>query len=140
MRGSLRTLISSTDEGRERLLATMQDIFAAARARVYSEPVQVGDRTIITASEVVSGGGFGFGSGMGAAPEADGATESEGAGGGAGGGGGGGSSARPVAVIIVDRDGVDIRPVYDATKVALAGITAAGVIVPMLIRMLRAGR
>src|SRR6266545_7551355 len=85
MRDTLRTLISSTDEGRERLLTTMQDIFAAARAQVYSEPVQVGDRTIITASEVISGGGFGFGSGMGAAPEADSATESDGAGGGAGG-------------------------------------------------------
>ncbi len=39
-------------------------------------------------------------------------------------GGGGGSSGRPVAIIVVGPVGVAVKPIFDITKVALAGIAA----------------
>lgn len=143
MRDAFETLISSTDSAQERLLDAMKGIFAATRPGVvYGEPVQVGDHTVITASEVVAGGGFGFGRGVGPTPERDNGTETDeanaGAGGGAGGGGGGGSSARPVAVILVGTDGAKVKPVVDVTKIVLAALTAWALMVPMLVRMRRA--
>lgn len=101
-------------------------IYAAAQPNiVYSPPVESNGYTVITASEVMSGGGFGYG-GSDAA--------------GNGGGGGGGSSARPVAVIVIGPDGVTVRPVFDASKVALAGVTAWGAIAITIFRMLRKAR
>jgi len=47
-------------------------------------------------------------------------------GGGGGGGGGGKTLARSVAVIVSSPEGVEIRPVIDVTKIALAALTAAG--------------
>ena len=45
---------------------------------------------------------------------------------GGGGGGGGGSMGRPVAAIVISRDGVEVKPVLDVTKVSLAALTAFG--------------
>jgi uncharacterized spore protein YtfJ len=101
-------------------------LYAATQpGAVFSPPVVAGDHTVITASEVVAAGGFGFGQ----------TTTGEG---GAGGGGGGGSTARPVAAISIGPDGVKVQPIVDATKIALAGITAWASIVFMLVRMWRA--
>jgi uncharacterized spore protein YtfJ len=145
MKDTLETLINSSDRSQEQLLDAMKGIFAAAQPGVvYSEPVQVGDTTVITASEVVAGGGFGFGRGLGAAPERDHEADTDaanaGAGGGGGGGGGGGSSARPVAAILIGPDGVKVKPIVDVTKIALAALTAWGVMIPMMVRMSRASR
>ena len=140
----IETLINSSDKTQEQLVELMQGIFAAARTGVvYSDPVQVGEYTAITASEVISGGGFGFGKGFGAAPKLDDEISTEegdaGTGGGGGGGGGGGSSSRPVAVILVGADGVKIQPIVDVTKVGLAALTMCAVVIPMLVRLARAG-
>lgn len=143
MRDKLGALIGSVDKTEEQLLSGMQGIFSAARASaVYGEPQQVGDQMLITVSEVSAGGGFGFGRGIGTASEEETATDSDGvsAGGGGGGGGGGGSTARPVAVILVGPDGVKVKPVVDVTKIALAAITAWGVMIPTLVRIARASR
>jgi uncharacterized spore protein YtfJ len=119
----------------ERNAEGLDRIVAAARAEaVFSQPVVSGDYTVITASEVFAGGGFGFG--MGSEPSHDSAGQKHTAGGG-GGGGGGGSMGRPVAAIIIGPDGVKVEPVMDATKIALAAITAWGSIVFMLIRLAR---
>jgi hypothetical protein len=48
--------------------------------------------------------------------------------------------ARPVAVILVGPDGVKVKPVVDVTKIALAAITAWGVMIPVLVRIARASR
>jgi uncharacterized spore protein YtfJ len=126
-------------------------IFAATLpGSVFSQPVVAGSVTVITASEISSGGGFGFGSGFGrgeprpgqAAPAAAEGT-SAGApsvGGGSGGGGGGGAMARPVAAIIIGPDGVKIRPIYDATKVALASLAAVGTMIAIWSRSRRGRR
>lgn len=86
---------------------------------VFGKPEQVGDRVIITAASVQRAGGFGFGGGGG---EEEGETKSVGAGG--GGGGGGGSEGRPVAVIEVTPETVNVRPVFDITKIGLALLTS----------------
>ncbi len=73
---------------------------------VMGEPITIEDSTIIPLTKV--GFGFGIGSGSGKAKEKE-----EGAGGGIGGGGG----VRPVAMIIVNKDGVKIEPVTNKTSV-----------------------
>jgi uncharacterized spore protein YtfJ len=115
----------------EQISQIVEKIFAAAQpGAVYSAPVVSGDYTVITASEVTAGGGFGFASGFSqqkseqAQGDAQAAASPGGSGG--GGGGGGGSSGRPVAVVVIGPDGVRVKPVLDATKLALAGITAWG--------------
>ena len=111
---------------------------------VYSEAVTSGEYTIITASEVTTGLGFGFGVGGGTGPipaskeegkEAD--KEGQGTGSAGGGGGGGGSMARPVAVITISSQGVEIQPVVDVTKLGLALFVTAGSMLMMLGRMRR---
>ena len=131
----------------------VEKIFAAAQpGAVFSEPVVSGNYTIITASEVMAGGGFGFGFGSGSVPapasesgEAGPAPTSQDAtgsssGSGGGGGGGGGSSGRPVAAIVIGPDGVKIEPIVDATKIAVAAIGAWLSIAMLLARRARATR
>ena len=112
---------------------------------VYGQPTTVGEYTLITASEVWAGAGFGFGMGgpesEPAKPEAPQAEVTE-AGvpapvAGGGGGGGGGSAARPVALISVGPDGVQVRPVVDSTKLGLALLAAVGSMFVMFGRMRR---
>lgn len=87
----------------ERLLATavneLERILTSKT--VVGEPITVGEATMIPLSSV----GFGFGAGGGSGP-------APGQGGqGAGGGTGGGGGIKPVAVLIVDRQGVRLEPV-----------------------------
>lgn len=99
----------------------------AGVSSVYGEPVQVGDALIIPAAEIISAGGFGYGEGEG---EMDADEEgNEGHFNGGGGGGGGYSFSRPVAMVIVNQDGVQVQQVFDLTKIALAAITAFGFMV-----------
>jgi uncharacterized spore protein YtfJ len=88
-------------------------------AKVYAPPIAHGDRLLIPAAEVFAAAGFGMGSGTGQVGAAR-------RGGGSGGGGGGSTLARSVAVIVSSPEGVEVRPVIDVTKIALAALTAAG--------------
>jgi uncharacterized spore protein YtfJ len=122
-------------------------IFAAAQAgAVFSPPVVSGAYTVITASQVVSGGGFGSGVGFGPArargAEGEGAdaTGPGPAAGGGGLGGGGGASGRPVAVIVIGPDGVKVKPIVDATQIVLAAVTTGAAMAGMLLRLRRRGR
>jgi len=84
---------------------------------------------MIPAAEVLVGLGFGLGSGRCRGPaEGDGEGEKSGdqTRGCGGGGGCGRTLSRPVAVVIVSRDGVRVEPIVDVTKIAIAAITAAG--------------
>lgn len=86
-------------------------------AGVFSAPVEVGDDIVITAAAWDRAGGFGWGGG-GGGEGADGGS-------GMGGGGGGSSEGRPVAVIRIGPDGVEVEPVIDLTKIAVTGLLAA---------------
>ena len=102
---------------------TLETLLEAADVnKVYAQPIQHEGTLIIPAAEVTAGAGFGAGYGAGSPP-----TE-EGGGSGGGGGGGGKTFARPVAVIIADKNGVRVEPVMDPTKIALTALTAFGFI------------
>ena len=132
-------LVRMFQEGEQRSLTVLEKLFGAAHtSAVYSEPIQQGSYTVITASEVMAGGGFGFGRGIGPA-DRDSATAS---GAGGGGGGGGGSNARPVATIIIGPDGVQVKPIVDVTKLAITALTAWAAMGSVLvgIQRMRQGR
>ena len=138
---------ASLTDPRSLPVAAMPDrIFAAAQpGAVFSPPVTAGAYTVITASQVMSGGGFGSGMGFGPAPSgAVGATGEAASGqqpsGGGGGGGGGGASGRPVAVIVIGPDGVQVKPVVDPTQIAIAAITAWATMAGIFRRMRRGRR
>lgn len=130
---------------------------------VFAPPQTAEGQTVITASEayVGLGMGYGAGSGEGIAPSRNSSNGTEsgvesneaptttltattaatvGYGSGGGGGGGGVGIGRPVAAIIINRDGVRVEPIVDVTKVALAFITMLGSMVFMLSRMRRESR
>jgi uncharacterized spore protein YtfJ len=109
---------------------TLENFLTAAGPQaVYHEPVKHGNTLLIPAAEVVSAMGFGVGSGMSSETGAD--------SGGSGGGGGGGGSvySRPVAVIISSPEGVRVDPVFDLTKIALAGMTTGVLMFGMVARL-----
>ena len=91
---------------------------------VYTEPLESGDYTVITASELMVTMGAGYGGGSGFTPSADGdENEETGFGSGGGGGGGGFAMGRPVAVITVGPDGTQVEPIVDPTKISIAFFT-----------------
>jgi len=96
---------------------------------VFSKPTKSGEYTLITASEVMVGLGSGYGYGVSEPGESH-ETGTEKfqppAGSGGGGGGGGMSSGRPVAVISVGPEGVQVHPVLDRTKLGIALLSAVG--------------
>jgi hypothetical protein len=51
-------------------------------------------------------------------------------------GGGGSSSGRPVAIIVTGPEGVTVKPVFDFTKIILAGMRTWGTML-MLLRIMR---
>jgi uncharacterized spore protein YtfJ len=115
----LELLDASSLRTETQALATIDRLFDVYEPGVvFSEPISVGDNTVITASEVNVGMGLGFGRGSG---------NSEGEGGeGVGAGGGGGSAGRPVAAIIISPSGVRVEPIVDVTKIVLAFLTTIG--------------
>jgi uncharacterized spore protein YtfJ len=114
---------------------------AAQPSAVFSAPVVSGAYTVITASEVFAGGGFGFAGGAAPAEHSGQPRSSVTAPGmatGNGGGGGGGSHSRPVAAVVIGPKGVKIRPIVDATRIALAVMAAWGGVAFMAMRIARA--
>lgn len=120
--------VRSIDEA-GRLIGRLLDV--ARTDAVYGEPLMRGDTTVIVASELVVGMGVGFGGGEDGDPDGD-------SGSGGGGGGGGYALGRPVAVVTIDAQGVRVAPIFDLTKVAIAGITALGAMFIAWRRMVRA--
>jgi uncharacterized spore protein YtfJ len=134
---------------------TLDNFMAAASVdAAYGEPVVHGDRLVIPAAEVIGVLGFGVGSGAGGmSPDDEDEDEDEkasageaktnpisgpgGSGSGGGGGGGGSVFSRPVAVVVIGPQGVEVKPVVDVTKIVLASVTAGAFAVGMLLQLLR---
>ena len=137
----------------EQNLNLIQKLFETARpSAVFSEPLHAGNYTVITASEVMAGGGVGYGGGGGSGPATTDVEEIDitdeipveaiveddeepNEGYGVGGGGGGYTFARPVAAITIGPDGVTVEPIVDATKIAIAFFTTLGAMALMFARM-----
>ena len=94
-------LVKTTLEEVEKVLTTRT---------VVGEPITVEGRTIIPLISI----GFGFGAGGGS-----GKSEAKQKGEGEGGGTGGGAWVRPIAVIIIDKDGVRVEPVNRGLSAAI---------------------
>ena len=109
----------------EELVRTVGDIPERMGAGVcFGSPIERDGHTLIPVARVSFGYGLGFGRGVGTGQGDHG--HGEGAGEGEGGGGGGGGSSSPVAVIDISREDVEIKPVQDPTRIALAGLAFAG--------------
>jgi len=95
-------------ENLEKILkATLGEIEKILNTKgVVGEPITVGGNTIIPLSSI----GFGFGAGAGGGKEVEKADRS-----GEGGGSGGGGGIKPVAVVIVNADGVRVEPLKRST-------------------------
>lgn len=129
-----RTLTTPTappDAVRQTLGRLLETVGAGS---VFAAPVVREDVTVIPCAEVMIGLGMGQGSGTGMANNSTGQSEGSGA------GGGGGGTSRPVAAIVIARGQVRVEPIVDATKVALAGITAFAFMGATLLRISRMGR
>jgi uncharacterized spore protein YtfJ len=140
--------IAESIESYEEGLELLERLFEAAEPEaVYSEPVVVGEYTIITACENSVGLGFGYGLGAGggpAAPQGEQEDDEEqaetGFGVGGAGGGGGAAAARPVAVISVGPNGVSVEPVIDVSKLIIAFFTTLASIFIMGSKIRKAAR
>lgn len=88
---------------------------------VFNRETDETGATVITAAAFERAGGFGWGGGGGNGPGGE-------DGGGGGAGGGGVTEGRPVAVIRITDDGVDMVPVVDVTKVAVTFLVAAAAV------------
>lgn len=122
------------DTSLEAFQDTMEEFFAAADVRVvYGEPIMHEDTMIIPTAEILCAVGFGTGSGGGTDTHAN--PENPSTASGSGAGGGGRILSRPVAVVVASPEGVRVEPVFDITKIALAGLTALGFMVGMMFRM-----
>lgn len=108
----VESLVKTTLEQIEKVLTTRT---------VVGEPIIVGDKTLVPLISV----GFGFGAAGGS-----GKGEAKQKGEGAGGGTGGGAWVRPIAVIIVDKEGVRIEPIR---KGLLTTIDKIGETVPKVV-------
>ena len=129
MSEGVKAVSESVKAAQEKISDALSRLFDVAQASsVFSEPITIGDRVVITAAEVTVGVGMGMGAGMGSDDGEEGAEGVEGktTGGGGGGGGGGGSMARPVATITVGPNGVHVEPIVDVTKLGVAFFTALG--------------
>lgn len=102
---------------------------AASPLAVYGQPVQQGDTTVITANSVSVGLGFGLvGFVLGRKESAQDENQQERNEVNGGGGGGGFTRARPVAVVSIRPEGVEVKPVIDVTQICLAFFGAFGAI------------
>ena len=81
---------------------------------VVGELIIIGDTTLIPLISV----GFGFGGGGGTG-KGEGKQKAEGFGEGLGGGGGAGGGVKPIAVVVVDKDGARIEPIKGGMATAI---------------------
>lgn len=98
---------------------------------VFGQPIERDGATIIPCSEIMVG--FGMGSGAGPVDERGNPM-------GGGSGGGGGTQGRPIAVVVVTKDGVRVEPVLDLTKVVLASFTTGAFMLFWFGRLFGLGR
>jgi uncharacterized spore protein YtfJ len=97
-------------------MAGIQELLEGARdamavSRVFGEPIERNDVTVIPAVAVRGGGGGGSGKD----------TEH-----GEGVGGGFGMTARPVGAYVIRVDSVEWQPAFDLVRLGMAGIVLAG--------------
>lgn len=123
---------SEVDSALETTAEVMNKLVGVAKAEsVFCTPVEHGNMIVIPCCEVATGGGMGIGSG----PDQTREEKKQAIGWGVG--TGGGSNARPIALIVLSPEGVEVQPIVDVTKVALAALTTVTFTVLWLMRSSR---
>jgi uncharacterized spore protein YtfJ len=105
-------------ESMDKILAAPRDAFNVGR--VFGEPVEKGELTVIPVAIISGGGGGGEGNG----PTGDDPESTTPGGSGAGFGG----MARPAGVYVVRGDSVEWQPAVNVTLLALGGIALGALI------------
>jgi uncharacterized spore protein YtfJ len=109
---------TEVDSALETTAEVMNKLISVAKAEsVFCTPIEHGNTIIIPCCEVATGGGMGIGGGPGQTEKEK--KQSTGWGVGTG----GGSNARPIALIVLSPEGVEVKPIVDTTKVVLAALT-----------------
>ncbi len=91
---------------------------AASIGNIYGQPIAHGEALVVPAASVSQLFGVGLGVGVDAGP--DGRQEE-----GVGGGGAGHVTARPVALVEITQDGVDVHAVIDENRALVASLAFA---------------
>ena len=126
---------------RDALAGTVGRIPSIATAEAVVGPVrEENGRIAIPLASVAAGFGLGLGAGHEGGDAADQEDASAPRGSGGGGGGGGGAKARPVAVVELTEDGLQVHQVVDSTRIAVASLALAGWCVFWITRTIRAFR
>ena len=123
---------------RDALAGTVGRIPSIATAEAVVGPVrEENGRIAIPLASVAAGFGLGLGAGQegGDAAGRDDASTPRG-----GGGGGGGAKARPVAVVELTEDELQVHQVVDSTRIAVASLALAAWCVFWITRTIRAFR
>jgi len=113
--------------------AVSQLVATASVEAAFGESRTVGDHTVIPVAEVMCGFGVGIGRGGGKGPAESTST-------GEGGAGGGGARSRPIAAVVMSPGGVVVEPIFDFTRISLAGIATVGFALIWLLRLLGGAR
>jgi len=87
----------------------------AAVDAVFGTPIESEGRIVVPIASTLYGFGLGLGVSESPAQTADGGSST-------GGGGGGGYLTRPMAMAVIERDGVKIQPVVNQERIALGGM------------------
>ncbi|MCY3918920.1 MAG: spore germination protein GerW family protein, partial [Chloroflexi bacterium] len=126
---------------RDALAGAVGRIPSTAAAEAVVGPVrEENGRIAIPLASVAAGFGLGLGAGHEGGDAADRDDASAPRGGGGGGGGGGGAKARPVAVVELTEDDLQVHQVVDSTRIAVASLALAGWCVFWITRTIRAFR
>ena len=107
---------TNNDQTQQAVELTQNMLTATSPTGVLSQPIQKGETTVITASEVTAA------MGVGQAAVAN--------------GGGGTTHGRPVAVVSIDSQGdVVVTPIVDVTKIGLTFVAALSSFLVLLSKM-----
>lgn len=94
----------------EDIFKAIEDLREKGSVRaVYGDPVTVGEKTIIPVADVKYGFRLGYEEGPEEETEADGQAS-------------GGVSSRPVAVLEITPEGVQVQPLMDENRIAMLGM------------------
>jgi uncharacterized spore protein YtfJ len=117
--GPDQTASGVTDKALDTIGQVLRQLTSSATVEAaFGPPTTAGDRTVIPVAETFCGAGFGMGGGQGPTPEGA-------VGGGFGGGAGGATRSRPVAIIVIEPEGVSVRPIVDMTQIVLAAFSVS---------------
>ncbi len=119
-------------DGRAAPIRVARDLLTVRR--VFGEPVQHGDVTLVPVARVF--GGSGYGGGEGSARESDADRTATGS----GSGGGFGVAVSPVGVYVVEGSSVTWQPAFDLNRVILGGQLVGAIALLVLARALRRRR